>query len=470
MRRTKVICTIGPASDSADVFEKLCLGGMNVARLNFSHGTHKEHQKRIDMIKSVREKLNLPIAILLDTKGPEYRVGIFRDSSVSLKEGDKFIFCVDNVEGNNERVSVNYKGLAKDLSVGDTILVNDGLVAFEVIQLSDTEITTVVKIGGEISNRKSMSFPNKVLKQIYLSEQDKSDLLFGIKNDVDFVACSFVSTAQDIKDVRDFLDVNGGENIALIAKIENQSGVDNLESIIEYCAGIMVARGDLGVEIPYENLPKIQKDIIALGRRFGRCVITATEMLESMITKPRATRAEVSDVANAVYDGTSAIMLSGETAAGKFPVLAVKTMAQIAEKTEKNISYRKRFKATEYIPMNLTDSVGHGICGLAMDVGAKVIAVCTVSGFTAYLISCFYSDVSILALTTTKKSWYQLALGWNILPHLTMEHSSVEEIINSAKREASDLFHLAKGDIIVTTCGSVTGVAGTTNLLKIDQV
>lgn len=470
MRRTKIICTIGPASDSPEVFEKLCHAGMNVARLNFSHGTHEEHQKRIDMIKSVREKLSLPIAILLDTKGPEYRVGTFCDGSVTLKEGDKFVFCVDDVIGDNERVSVNYKGLANDLSVGDTILVNDGLVAFEVTNVTETEIITVVKIGGTISNKKSMSFPNKVLKQVYLSEQDKSDLLFGIKNDIDFVACSFVSTAQDIKGVRDFLDANGGENIALIAKIENQAGLDNLAGIAEYCEGIMVARGDLGVEIPYENLPRVQKELIALGRRYGKCVITATEMLESMITKPRATRAEVSDVANAVYDGTSAIMLSGETAAGKYPVLAVETMAQIAETTEQNISYVNRFKSTEYVPLSLTDSIGHGICGMAIDVKAKAIAVCTVSGMTAYLISCFYSDVPILALTTTKKTWYQLALVWAVLPRLTAECDSPEDIIDLARHEAQRIFNLSKGDIIVTTSGSVMGVRGTTNLLKIDQI
>ena len=470
MRRTKIICTIGPSCDDRAVLKELCRAGMNVARLNFSHGTYEEHKKRIDTIKAVREELVLPVAIMLDTKGPEFRVGVFENGSVKLNKGDNFTFCAEDIIGDNKRVSVNYKKLANEMEIGDTILVNDGLVAFKVTSVTGTEINTVVTMGGEISNKKSMSFPNKLLKQIYLSEQDKSDLLFGIEQDVDIVACSFVSTAQDIKDVRDFLDANGGENIALIAKIENQSGVDNIEEIFDHCIGVMVARGDLGVEIPFENLPKIQKDIIAMGRRYGKCVITATEMLESMKANPRATRAEVSDVANAVYDGTSAIMLSAETASGKYPVLSVKTMAQIAKMTESDISYRKRFKSTEYVPLNLVDSLGHGICGLAMDVGAKAIAVCTMSGVTAYMISCFYSDLPILALTATKKSWYQLALCWATIPWLTSECTSIIEIVDHAKQVATDVFALAKGDLIVTTCGTVSGVPGTTNMLILEQI
>ncbi len=333
MRKTKIVGTIGPSSESEEVFAELCKAGLNVARLNFSHGTHEEHQKKIDMIKKVRAELGLPIAIMLDTKGPEYRIGTFENGKVDLKEGDQFIFTVEDVVGDNKRVSVNYKDLHQELSPGDTILLNNGLLIFEVEKVDGSDIITKVLDGGELSNRKSMSFPGKVMHQTYLSEQDKSDMLFGIKNDVDFIACSFVSVKQDLLDVREFLNANGGDGIELIAKIENQSGYDNITSICEECDGVMVARGDMGVEIAFEKLPAIQKDLITTCRMMGKRVITATEMLESMIHSPRPTRAETSDVANAVYDGTSAIMLSGETAAGAYPVKAVEAMARIAYAT-----------------------------------------------------------------------------------------------------------------------------------------
>ena len=338
MRKTKIIGTIGPASESPDVFRMMCQQGLNVARLNFSHGTHEEHQKKIDMIKAVREELNLPIAIMLDTKGPEYRIRTFREGSVTLSDGDEFTFTTREVEGDERIVSVNYKGLAEDLEPGDRILVNNGLVIFEVRKIEGTEIHCSVLVGGVLSDRKSMSFPGKVLHQIYLSEQDKEDLIFGIQNDVDFVAASFVSCKQDMIDLKNFLKDNGGENIDVIAKIENQSGVDNIDEICSVCEGIMVARGDLGVEVPFTELPSIQKYLIEKCRMLGKRVITATEMLESMIYNPRPTRAEISDVANAVYDGSSAIMLSGESAAGKYPVEAVRVMGEIAEETGMPIS------------------------------------------------------------------------------------------------------------------------------------
>ena len=308
MRKTKIICTIGPACEDEETLTALCLAGMNVARLNFSHGTHEEHLQKIQTIKKVREKLNLPVAIMLDTKGPEYRIKTFREGQITLREGDVFTFTTEEVEGDQTRVSVNYKGLMDDLSVGDTILLNNGLIIFEVTALSKTEAKCVVKVGGVLSNRKSMSFPNKVLRQKYLSEQDKDDLLFGVQNDVDFIACSFVSTRRDLIDVREYLESIGGKNIDLIAKIENRAGIDNIKDICNECSGIMVARGDLGVEIPFEELPGIQKSIIETCRMLGKRVITATEMLESMIHNPRPTRAEISDVANAVFDGSSAIM------------------------------------------------------------------------------------------------------------------------------------------------------------------
>ena len=336
MRKTKIICTIGPASESEEMIRELCKAGMNVARLNFSHGSHEEHEKRVETIKRVRTELDLPIAIMLDTKGPEYRIGVFEDHKAELKGGDKFIFTTEEVVGDNTRVSVSYKDLAKELSKGDTILVNNGLIEFRVENTTKTEIECEVVIGGVISDRKSMAFPGKHIHQKYLSDKDKEDMLFAIEHDIDFIACSFVSVKQDLADVHEFLDANGGSDISLIAKIENQSGYDNIEEISELCSGIMVARGDMGVEIPFERLPAIQKDLITKCRMLGKRVITATEMLESMINNPRPTRAEASDVANAVYDGTSAIMLSGETAAGHYPVQAVATMAKIAEKTEEN--------------------------------------------------------------------------------------------------------------------------------------
>ena len=333
MRKTKIVCTIGPACDSEETLRAMMLAGMNVARLNFSHGTHAEHQVRIDRIKKLRAELDLPIAIMLDTKGPEYRIGTFEGGKIELHNGDTFTFTTEPVTGNAERVSVSYAGLAQDLEPGDTVLVNDGLIALTVTATTDTDVICRVTAGGVLSDRKSMSFPNKVLKQTFLSEQDKSDLLFGIENDVDFVAASFVSRRQDLVDLNDFLRAHGGEDISVIAKIENQPGIDNIEDIFTECTGIMIARGDMGVEVPYEELPSIQKELIGKCRLLGKRVITATEMLESMTHNIRPTRAEIADVANAVYDGTSAIMLSGETAAGEHPVEALSAMARIAEYT-----------------------------------------------------------------------------------------------------------------------------------------
>ena len=379
MRKTKIVCTLGPACSDKQTLTEMCKAGMNVARLNFSHNTHADHEKRIALIKEVREELGLPIAIMLDTKGPEYRIKTFKNGKITLKENDVFTFTADDIEGDETRVSVNYKGLPHDLEKGDIILLNNGLLSFEVTDKTDTDIICRVKIGGELSDRKSMSFPNKTLKQKYLSEQDKQDIKFGAEHDVDFIACSFVSCKQDLLDIKAYLKEIGAEGIDLIAKIENRSGVDNIEEISNECDGIMVARGDMGVEIPFEELPAIQKKIITKCRMLGKRVITATEMLESMIYNARPTRAEISDVANAVYDGTSAIMLSGETAAGKYPVQAVRTMARIAENTEKNIHYEKRFLSSEFKIKNTVDAISHATCGMAIDIDAKAITVCSLS-------------------------------------------------------------------------------------------
>ena len=470
MRKTKIVCTIGPASEDKETLTALCKAGMNVARLNFSHGTHEEHQKRIDMIKEVREELGLPIAIMLDTKGPEYRIGTFKKGSIFLESGAEFTFTTEELEGNDKRVSVSYKKLPSELSEGDTILLNNGLLSFEVIGTTDTEIRTIVRNGGELSDRKSMSFPGKVMKQKYLSDQDKKDIKFGVENDVDFIACSFVSRKKDLDDIHKYLQSIGKDNVAeLIAKIENQSGYDNIEEICKACDGIMVARGDMGVEIAFEKLPAIQKDLITKSRMLGKRVITATEMLESMIFNPRPTRAETSDVANAVYDGSSAIMLSGETAAGKYPVLAVETMAKIAETTEQNINYAKRLHNFSFEAKNDTDSISHSTCIMAMDIKAKAIVACTISGMTARMVSRFRSPIDIIGLTTNEKTWRKLALSWGVIPKMCEVYPSTDVLFYGARKIAIDALSLEAGDKIVIT-GGITNTSGSTNLIKIEEI
>lgn len=470
MRKTKIVCTIGPACNNEDILTKMCLAGMNVARLNFSHGTHEEHKKNIDLIKSVREKLGLPIAILLDTKGPEYRIKTFSEGKIYLSAGDKFTFTSDDVEGDASRVSVNYKDLPSEMRAGDRILLNNGLVIFEVENVCGNEINCVVLEGGELSNRKSMSFPGKVLKQKYLSDYDKSDLLFGIENGVDFIACSFVSVKQDLLDVKQFLREHGGQDIDIIAKIENRSGVDNIRDICEECDGIMVARGDMGVEVPFEELPAIQKHLITTCRLLGKRVITATEMLESMIYNPRPTRAEISDVANAVYDGTSAIMLSGETAAGKYPVQTVATMARIALQTEKGINYKKIFHDSDFIIRNTVDAISHATCGMAIDIDAKAIAVCSISGMTARMVSRFRCPIDILGVTTEEDTWRKLALSWGVTPVMSEMVNSLDVVFYAAQKLAKKEFSLAKGDRIVVTGGMTNGRSGNTNVIKVETV
>ena len=334
MKRTKIICTLGPACDNDDILKAMIESGMDIARLNFSHGTYEEQRSRIERVRRVGSEIGRKIPLMLDTKGPEFRIGTFAENAVIVNDGDEFTFTADDLPGDSTRVSVSYKKLAEEMQPGDIILVNDGLVKFEVLGTENGDVKCRVLIGGKLSNRKSMSFPGKVLHQVYLSEQDKSDLLFGIANGIDIVACSFVSTAQDVLDVRNFLNANGGASIKLTAKIENQSGVDHAEEILDHCEGLMVARGDLGVEVPFAKLPVIQKRLLRICISKRAFSITATEMLESMITNPRPTRAEVSDIANAVFDGSNAIMLSGETAAGSYPAEAVAVMAQVAEEAE----------------------------------------------------------------------------------------------------------------------------------------
>ena len=470
MRKTKIVCSIGPASESEEVLRGLCLAGMNVARLNFSHGSYEEHQRRIDAIKKVRTELNTPVAIMLDTKGPEFRIKTFENGKVYLNDGDKFTFTTDEVIGNEKKVSVTYKKLHEELSAGDKVLLNNGLLIFSVDSVVGNDINCTVVCGGELSDRKSMSFPGKHLKQEYLSEQDKADLLFGVQNEVDYVACSFVSCKQDMLDIRGYLAEIGGGYIDLIAKIENQSGYDNIEEICEHCDGIMVARGDMGVEVPFEQLPAIQKHLITKCRLLGKRVITATEMLESMIHNPRPTRAEISDVANAVYDGTSAIMLSGETAVGAYPVLTVETMAKIAETAESDINYASKFYGSEFKIKNSVDAISHATCAVSIDIDAKAIVACSLSGMTARLVSRFRAPVPIIGLTTNETTWRKLALSWGVMPVMCEKYTSIDVLFYIAKNTAADVLSLEKGDKIVVTGGDITGKSGNTNLIKVEEI
>ena len=470
MRKTKIICTIGPASQNEEVLTKMALAGMNVARLNFSHGTHEEQKAKIDLIKKVRKKLNLPIAILLDTKGPEYRIKTFADGKVTVNMGDTFVFTTDDVEGDANKVSVNYKNLHNEMAPGGEITVCNGMVKFEVLEVKGTDIICKCVVGGEMSNRKSMSFPNKVMNGPYLSAQDRADILFGIEHGVDFIAASFVSTKQDVLDIRNLLDDNGGEDIEIVAKIENQSGVDNVEQICEVCSGIMIARGDLGVEIPFVRLPDIQKELTRKCRMLGKRVITATEMLESMITNPRPTRAEISDVANAVYDGTSCIMLSGESAAGKYPVEAVRTMAEIAEYTEEHTDYVTQFRNTPYVGQTNLDKLSHAVCSMALDLDAKAIVVCSISGKTAMLVSRFRTPINIVGMTTDHKIWRRLSMSWGVTPVLAEEFPNMDVMFYFAKKATADVLHLQKGDTVIITGGPVSRGGGNTNTIKIETV
>lgn len=471
MRKTKIICTIGPASEDEKTLTQLAKAGMNVARLNFSHGSHEEHLKKIELIKKVRKELNLPIAIMLDTKGPEYRIGTFANGSVEISDGQKFIFTTDDVEGTAEKVSVSYKNLHNELKAGDSLSVCNGIVTFKVDEVRGHDLICTCQNGGILSSKKSMSFPNKVMSGPYLSEQDKADILFGIQNDVDFIAASFVSRKSDLVELTQFLKDNGGSDIDVIAKIENQPGCDNIDEICELCDGVMVARGDLGVEVPFVKLPALQKDLITKCRLAGKRVITATEMLESMINNPRPTRAEISDVANAVYDGSSAIMLSGETASGKYPVQALSIMSEIASETENDISYAKRFAGETIDFPSTQDAISHATCAMAIDTKAKAIVACTRSGKTARMISRFRCPVPIVGMTTSEKVWRKLALNWGVAPVLVQQFPSLEVMFFFAFRKAIEVMKLKKDDRVILVGGPVIeGMSGNLNTIKIETV
>ncbi len=470
MKKTKIVCTLGPASDTEEIISAMAEAGMNVARINFSHGTHEDHAKKVAMIKRVREAKGIALPILLDTKGPEFRIGTFKNGKINLAAGDEFIFTSQDVEGDEKQVSVSYKNICNEMNKGDKILLNNGLMVFEVVKVSKPNVICKVIIGGELSSRKSMFFPEKELKLNYLSEQDKKDLLFGIEHQVDFVACSFVSKAQDILDVRNFLHENGSDDIDLIAKIENRAGVNNLQEILDVSDGIMIGRGDMGVEIPYEELPDIQKTIINACRIAGKRCITATEMLESMIKNPRPTRAEISDVANAVYDGSSSVMLSGETAAGAYPVQAVAAMAKIAMQAETKNEFIQAVHDEKFLIRGLSDALSHSACLLARDVNAKAIVVCTRTGGTAKMVSRFRPMIDIIGMTTDPRSYQKLALSWGVVPMLSDEYNSVDVLFHFAKCAARVSGLVKKGDTIVITGGTPNGKSGNSNLINLETI
>ena len=469
MKKTKIICTMGPACTDHDTLTKMVEAGMNVARFNFSHGSHEEHQRNIQLVKQIREELDQPIALMLDTKGPEFRIGTFGEKQVELVAGETFTLTAEPVVGDVHQVSVSCPAIFQQLKAGDPILINDGLVTIQVTERNDTRAVCKVIIGG-ISNNKSMSFPNKLLHTEYLSQQDKEDLLFGIHMNVDYVAASFVSTAQDMQDLRTFLDQNGGQEIDIIAKIENRSGVDNVEDICSACGGIMIARGDLGVEIPYVEVPSVQKKLTRMCRMLGKRVITATEMLESMTSKPRPTRAEISDVANAVYDGSSAIMLSGETAAGQYPVEAVQAMSRIAVRTEADIDYEKRFRNTDFHLYHYNDAMSHGACALAIDTKVSAIVVCTLSGDMARQVSRFRCPKPIIGMTTKRKVWNQLSLFWNVRPAMSEQFPTVDVLLYHARKVAKKSGLVKIGDRIIITAGITNGTSGNTDLIKMEEI
>jgi pyruvate kinase len=473
VKKTKIVCTIGPASESEEVLKQLMSNGLNVARLNFSHGTHEEHKKRIDTIKKLREELDLPIAIMLDTKGPEIRIKTFKSGEVTLQTGDIFTLTTRDVEGDETIVSVSYEGLPKDVSKGTRILIDDGLVELEVIEIvNGTDIRCTVLNGGTIKDRKGVNVPNVPINLPAVTEKDIEDIKFGIENDVDFIAASFIRKAEDVLQIRKILEENGGEDIEIISKIENQQGVDNIDEIIEASDGIMVARGDLGVEIEAEKIPILQKQIIKKCNLAGKPVITATQMLDSMMRNPRPTRAEVTDVANAILDGTDAVMLSGETASGKYPIESVKTMYNIALNTESSSQYLETLQSKRTLDNHIstTNAISRATCTTAEDLKASAIITATSSGYTSKAVSKFRPQSPIIAATTSEKVMRKLALVWGVYPVLSKKSENTDEVIDMSIHSAMMKGYVKEGDLIVITAGIPVGVSGTTNLIKVHTI
>ena len=471
MRKTKIICTLGPATASDEMVRDLMLAGMNVARFNFSHSSHEEHRKRYEQVDRIRRELALPVATLLDTKGPEIRVGLFEEGRIVLEKGDIFTLTTREITGTKEKVSITYKQLPMDIHDGDRILIDDGLIEMHVLSHDETDIVCVVDNGGPVSNRKGVNVPGVRLSMPYISEQDRSDIIFGAKLGFDFIAASFARCAEDIEEVRTILGSVDAKNVRIIAKIENAEGVKNIDEILRVADGIMVARGDMGVEIAFEELPGIQKKLIKKAYGAGKMVVTATQMLDSMMHHPRPTRAETTDVANAIYDGTSAIMLSGETAAGAYPIEAIKTMAMIAERAENEIDYESRFRrsVTAELP-NITNAISHATVTTATDLKAAAILTVTTTGQTARMISKYRPQCPIISGTPDEQSYRQLNLSWGVTPMLLEEKHSEEELFDHAISRAKDLGLIDDGDLVCITAGVPLGISGTTNMMRVHIV
>ncbi len=470
-RRTKIVCTMGPSTTDDAILRELMVSGMNVARLNFSHGDHETHLNNMKRIRRLSAELNKPIAIMLDTRGPEIRLELFENHRVELKKGQTFTLCTETISGNEERASITYKELPRDIHEGTTILIDDGLVSMTVMSLNDKEIVCRVNNDGVVSDRKGINVPDVDLSMPYLSQKDREDIAFGVRNGIDFVAASFARTAEDILEIRRLFSQEGRTNISIIAKIENMQGVQNIDEILRVSEGIMVARGDLGVEIPLEQVPVIQKMLIHKAYSSGKQVITATQMLDSMMKNPRPTRAESTDVANAIYDGTSAIMLSGETAAGLYPVEAVRTMARIALCAEGDINYVRRFKerVADETP-DVTNAISHSACTSAHDLGASAIITVTKGGRTAKMVSKYRPACPIICCTTEESVCRQLNLSWGVTPLLIKEADNTDELFELAVQAAQDAGLVHDGELVVMTAGVPLGVSGTTNLMKVHVV
>lgn len=470
MRKTKIVCTLGPASTTYDQIKKMAMAGMNVARINMSHGTYEEHQQRIDNVKKVRRNLGIPIPIMVDTKGPEIRIGTFKNGKIEVTEGMPFDFVNDDVVGDETRVSITYKDLYKDVYDGGTILLNDGLLVFRITGIEKGVIHTEAQNGGTLSDRKGLFVPNVKLNMPFLSEQDKKDLEYGVKIGAEMYALSFVQDGACVTEVRYFLLSRGAKDVCLIAKIESQSGLDNIDEIIDASDGVMVARGDLGVETPYEKLPAIQKMLITKSRMSGKFVITATEMLESMITKLRPTRAEIVDVANAVYDGSSCVMLSAESAVGINPSNTIATMARIAEEAERNIDYKQMYTSSPFTLMNNTDAISHATVNTAFDIDAKAIVVYTASGSSARMVSRFRPEAPIVAMTNSDRVYHQLATSWGVIPSICQTFDNTDDMFINAEEVVKRLGLAKTGDNVVITAGVPLGKNVGTNLIKVGTI
>ena len=469
MKNTKIICTIGPASQNPETIKKLILAGMNVARLNFSHGSYEEQANKFRMIQDASKELGIPVAILQDTKGPEIRLRDFANGKEELKAGQKFTLTTDVTAGTNEKVSITYKQLPNDVEEGMAILLDDGLIELKVDKVTATDIECTVINGGFVSNKKGVNVPGAELSMPFISDVDREDILFGIKMGFDFLACSFVRSKEDILEVRKILDENGAKT-KVIAKIENMQGIRNLLEILEVSDGIMVARGDMGVEIPLEEVPVIQKKMIKKAIATGKQVITATQMLESMTKNPRPTRAETTDVANAIYDGTTAIMLSGETASGQYPVEAVETMTKIAQRTELDIDYINRFQRQEMHGVDVTNAISHATCTTAMDLKAAAIITVTMSGFTAEMIARYKPNCPIIACSVDERVCRQVNMLWGVRPLLIDKKETAEELFKEGVRRAEEAGYVKKGDIVVITAGVPLGISGKTNMIRVVEV